>query len=678
MAALRDAIALLPRGVAWSKSPDSRLGKLLDALTRELDRVEARAADLLRESNPRTTSELLLEWDAIVALNYPALSGTEPDASLARAMIAWLLASSTLSRESIERFCALSELQVFADGDGVTRPLYRLLSVEHTDVREATLHILADGGANTIVEALFRRKAYATDTLVFDWVAPAIAITSPVDAGTVCDTLVTVSGTSTGVGTVRVTVTQFGGLVDVYETTASGDGTWSVQVSLAPELENEDTVLVARGYTWIVTADSGWVESDDVVVVGEYSVTFSYTAPLTTTDAEPVLTGTATPGASIVLTYSGDDSAPFVADGSGNWTFDMADLNPLVVGTNELSFAVTGPSPCAHTDTVVVEVERTGGGVAPTITSPPSLAWTVAHGTSPALTEGTYTGDAGTWTYDLVRLPSTNVLTGVSKAAVEAYVSDRATDVGPSWKVAGTITNGTGADSADSNTVEYDPSSVASYYADYDPDTGAEVTTGNPAADGDTVQRLLDKAPGARHLTQATAGNRPTYEVGDGPNGHDRIFFTASALTRLEATMSLAQPHTIFTIGRSPFSATNVFFYDGTSTRSGLVKLSSNFSLFSTAQACNLAVPAANTWFLDEAEFNGASSSHRVDAGTPATGNPGTATLSNLRVGAGNFVSIASALDGDIARLVIFSAVLSAADKADVRAYLAHLYGVTV
>ena len=224
----------------------------------------------------------------------------------------------------------------------------------------------------------------------------------------------------------------------------------------------------------------------------------------------------------------------------------------------------------------------------------------------------------------------------------------------------------------------FHPSSLASYFADYDADLGVETTTGVSATDGQTVQRWLDQASGARHLTQATAGNRPTYEVGDGPNGHNRMFFTASLLTRMEATMSLAQPHTIYLVGRSPFSATNVFFYDGTSTRSGLVKISSSFSLFSTAQACNATVPAANTWFVDEAEFNAASSSHRVDAGTPATGNPGSATLSNLRVGAGNFVSPASALDGDIARLLIFNAILSAGDKALVRTYLGNLYGLTV
>ncbi|MCB9620440.1 MAG: hypothetical protein H6724_13465 [Sandaracinus sp.] len=152
------------------------------------------------------------------------------------------------------------------------------------------------------------------------------------------------------------------------------------------------------------------------------------------------------------------DGSPILGATATTYTLVTADVGTLVdcvvTATN-----VGGSDSQDSND--LGPIASSGGGVAPTITVAPVLAWTVAHGSSPTITEGTYTGDAGTWTYNLVRLPSTNVLSGVSKATVEAYVADRATDVGPSWKVVGTITNGTGADSADSNTVEYDPSSRA-------------------------------------------------------------------------------------------------------------------------------------------------------------------------------------------------------------------------
>jgi hypothetical protein len=452
--ALRDLIGLLPRGAAWNTSPDSYLGRLLTGLAAEFDRVEARAADLQREAFPLTADELLREWDAAVALDYPGALTGGFDKDLARAMIAWLLETSTLSRASIERFCALSEIPFAADGDGVTRPLYRLLGVTHTDTHEATIRLLAEGGS-AFVEDLLRRRAHATGTLVFDWVVPAIAITSPADESIACDELVTVTGTSTGVGTVQVVVTESGGLVTTYTTTAdSGTGEWSVQILLATYLDGEDTTIVARGYTGIVTAAAGWVESTPIVVTSEFGVSVYFAGPFTTTEGFPTFTGSATPGSTIVIELRGDQELPVVADVNGDWSVEMANQN-LETGTNELTIFVTGPGPCEHEDSIVVEVELEAG--VPVITAPPALAWTVAHGTSPAITPPTYTGDAGTITYDLIRLPSTTVLSGVSEATVEAYVSDRATDVGPSWKVTATVTNGSGSDSEDSNTVAWDP-----------------------------------------------------------------------------------------------------------------------------------------------------------------------------------------------------------------------------
>lgn len=149
-----------------------------------------------------------------------------------------------------------------------------------------------------------------------------------------------------------------------------------------------------------------------------------------------------------------------------------------------------------------------GGGVAPTITVAPVLAWTVAHGSSPTITEGTYTGDAGTWTYDLVRLPSTTVLSGASKATVEAYTSDRATDIGYEWKVTGTITNGSGSDADDSNVVEWYPDawSPRNLY-----DAGTVTLVGS---DVDSWDELI----GGRDLIAASAAVRPAYSA-SGFNG---------------------------------------------------------------------------------------------------------------------------------------------------------------
>jgi uncharacterized protein YmfQ (DUF2313 family) len=60
--------ALLPRGPAWTRSQTAALTLLLQALADEFARVERRVDDLLNEADPRTTSELLYDWERVAGL----------------------------------------------------------------------------------------------------------------------------------------------------------------------------------------------------------------------------------------------------------------------------------------------------------------------------------------------------------------------------------------------------------------------------------------------------------------------------------------------------------------------------------------------------------------------------------------------------------------------------------
>jgi uncharacterized protein YmfQ (DUF2313 family) len=60
--------ALLPIGVAWNRLPTTILGYLLDGMAQEFGRVEDRAWDLIEEADPRTTDELLDDWERIAGL----------------------------------------------------------------------------------------------------------------------------------------------------------------------------------------------------------------------------------------------------------------------------------------------------------------------------------------------------------------------------------------------------------------------------------------------------------------------------------------------------------------------------------------------------------------------------------------------------------------------------------
>lgn len=60
--------ALLPTGPAWRRDTEADITRTLDALAAELARIDARAEALMEEADPRTTSELLSDWERIAAL----------------------------------------------------------------------------------------------------------------------------------------------------------------------------------------------------------------------------------------------------------------------------------------------------------------------------------------------------------------------------------------------------------------------------------------------------------------------------------------------------------------------------------------------------------------------------------------------------------------------------------
>jgi uncharacterized protein YmfQ (DUF2313 family) len=66
---LRPLQALLPPGPAWPRDDDAELTQLLDGLAQEFDRVDSRELALLEEIDPRTTSELLADWERVAGLS---------------------------------------------------------------------------------------------------------------------------------------------------------------------------------------------------------------------------------------------------------------------------------------------------------------------------------------------------------------------------------------------------------------------------------------------------------------------------------------------------------------------------------------------------------------------------------------------------------------------------------
>ncbi|AXK39612.1 YmfQ family protein [Crenobacter cavernae] len=64
----RQLADLLPVGAAWPREPDSALARLLAGLAIEFALIDARGDELLAESDPRTTYEMLADWERVAGL----------------------------------------------------------------------------------------------------------------------------------------------------------------------------------------------------------------------------------------------------------------------------------------------------------------------------------------------------------------------------------------------------------------------------------------------------------------------------------------------------------------------------------------------------------------------------------------------------------------------------------
>lgn len=103
--------SLLPRGRAWPREEGSVLMQLMHAKAEELARIDGRASDLLEEIDPRTTLELLADWERVAGL--PDACIAAPD-SIAERRAAVQSRITALGGQSRAYFIALAASLGFA------------------------------------------------------------------------------------------------------------------------------------------------------------------------------------------------------------------------------------------------------------------------------------------------------------------------------------------------------------------------------------------------------------------------------------------------------------------------------------------------------------------------------------------------------------------------------------
>lgn len=106
-AAYQDALLqLLPPGVAWSRDPGSSMGRLMLALADEFARIDTRVGDLINEADPRTTLELLVDWERVAGL--PDACAGAPD-NIGERRVALVNKLAQRGGQSIPYFTAIAE-----------------------------------------------------------------------------------------------------------------------------------------------------------------------------------------------------------------------------------------------------------------------------------------------------------------------------------------------------------------------------------------------------------------------------------------------------------------------------------------------------------------------------------------------------------------------------------------
>jgi uncharacterized protein YmfQ (DUF2313 family) len=175
---------LLPRGLVWNLEPDSVLGRLLEGHGAEHWRVEQRGLALLREADPRTTVEMLEDWERVVGLPDPCTGALEGLAQRRAAIAARLGALGAQTPAFYVSLAAalgytitITEFDMFTVGMTVGLPLNGLawqVNAPATTVSFATVGQSVAGDplatwGNLLLECVLERAKPAHTVVLFSY-----------------------------------------------------------------------------------------------------------------------------------------------------------------------------------------------------------------------------------------------------------------------------------------------------------------------------------------------------------------------------------------------------------------------------------------------------------------------------------------------------------------------------
>lgn len=191
-------------------------------------------------------------------------------------------------------------------------------------------------------------------------------------------------------------------------------------------------------------------------------------------------------------------------------------------------------------------------------------------------------------------------------------------------------------------------------------------------ADGDPVGAWDDASGEDNHATQATANARPLLKL-NVKNGLPVVRFDGTD-DFLSSLLTVAQPGTVFIVASRSATGERHMIDGTTELARWLVggDVGGNWVIYAGSVVTTSAQDT--NWHLHTAVFDGASSSHRVDAASAGSGDAGALALTNPLIGAGQGHILFH--QGDIAEVLIYDSALGTTDRDSVEAYLDAKYSI--
>lgn len=208
----------------------------------------------------------------------------------------------------------------------------------------------------------------------------------------------------------------------------------------------------------------------------------------------------------------------------------------------------------------------------------------------------------------------------------------------------------------------------------------------------DLVGQINDKSGNARHLTQATTGNKPLYKYSGGSNNLAYIQMQSGKRLGINS-IAISQPFTYYIVLKQNSFTNNAMVLDfNNGTTNGLAQYSAGASFQSICMvaAANWAYQTQNhfynnNWGAYGFIVNGATSNATLNdslnmpvyygiTNSNYLPNPGTAGTTNIYLGGNTSATTATF---DFHELIIYSGIISEPDDKKIKAYLRRKYAIS-